>query len=141
MKRPNPSSRGQNSNRAAVLGRFAGAIAVRDSTCITVFDVLTIYIDVNTINPIQIEFDDDKRDATLALRGLDFADAPLVFGGRHFTAEDLRDGYAEQRFITIGMLRERMVVVVWTPRGGVRCIFSMRKANEREQQKYAQRLA
>lgn len=90
---------------------------------------------------MQIEFDAGKRDATLALRGLDFADAPLVFDGLHFTAEDSREGHAEQRFITIGMLRERMVVVVWTPPGEVRRIISMRKANEREQQKYARRLA
>lgn len=30
-----------------------------------------------------------------------------------------------------------MVVMVWTPRGEVRRIISMRKANEREQTRYA----
>lgn len=86
---------------------------------------------------MQIEFDADKRGATLAARGLDFADAPLVFAGPHFTLEDAREGYAEQRCITIGLLRGRMVVLVWTPRGEVRRIISMRKANEREQAKFA----
>jgi len=86
---------------------------------------------------VPIEFDADKREATLAARGLDFADAPLIFAGRHFTAPDMREGYAEQRFITVGMLRQRMVVMVWTPRGEARRIISMRKANEREQEKFA----
>jgi uncharacterized DUF497 family protein len=33
-----------------------------------------------------------------------------------------------------------MVVMVWTPRGEARRIISMRKANEREQARHAQRL-
>ncbi len=86
---------------------------------------------------MQIEFDAAKRQATLAARGLDFADAPLVFAGRHFTAPDVREGYAEERHITVGLLHGRMVVMVWTPRGEARRIISMRKANEREQAKFA----
>ncbi|YCA04556.1 BrnT family toxin [Pseudomonas sp. AK106] len=38
------------------------------------------------------------------------------------------------------MLSERMVVLVWTPRGAARRIISMRKANEREQTLYRHRL-
>ncbi|MBU2829514.1 BrnT family toxin [Acidithiobacillus ferriphilus] len=49
--------------------------------------------------------------------------------------------YGEIRLITAGMLRERMVVMVWTPRNiDDRHIISMRKANEREQIQYAQHL-
>ena len=39
----------------------------------------------------------------------------------------------EPRFITIGRLRGRMVVVAWTPRRAAYRIISMRKANDREQ--------
>ena len=88
---------------------------------------------------MEIEFDPDKREQTLTARGLDFARAAEVFAGRHFTAEDDREGYGEARFITVGTLDGRMVVMVWTPRGEARRIISMRKANEREQTRYGHR--
>jgi uncharacterized DUF497 family protein len=89
---------------------------------------------------MQLEFDPAKRQKTLLERDLDFADAGEVFSGHHFTAEDLRGEYDEPRFITVGKLKGRMVVVVWTPRGKNRRIISMRKANEREQTRYRHRL-
>ena len=87
--------------------------------------------------PVRVEFDQAKRDVTLAERGLDFADAVSVFEGRSVTFEDERRAYGESRFITIGELGERMVVIVWTPRGDARRIISMRRANDREQALYA----
>jgi uncharacterized DUF497 family protein len=36
----------------------------------------------------------------------------------------------------VGFLDGRMVVVAWTPRGEARRIISMRKANEREQERF-----
>lgn len=89
---------------------------------------------------MQFEFDPDKRDHTLAVRGLDFARAGEVFAGRHFTGEDAREDYNEPRYLTVGKLDGRMVVLVWTQRGKARRIISMRKANEREQARYAHRL-
>jgi uncharacterized protein len=87
-----------------------------------------------------IEFDPLKRDKTLTERGLDFADAEKVFNGHQFTLQDERQDYSEPRFITVGKLNARMVVIVWTPRGNTRRIISMRKCNEREQALYKQRL-
>ncbi|MBU2857699.1 BrnT family toxin [Acidithiobacillus ferrooxidans] len=89
---------------------------------------------------MRIEFDPDKRDKTLAERGLDFARAGEVFAGVNVTAEDARFDYGEPRFITVGVLDNRMVVMVWTPRGEARRIISMRKANEREIAKFTQAL-
>ena len=89
---------------------------------------------------MQTEFDRGKRDRTLAERGLDFARAGEVFAGRHLTRRDLRQDYAENRFVTVGWLDARLVVMVWTPRGEVRRIISMRKANEREIARFAQAL-
>ena len=85
---------------------------------------------------MKLDFDPDKCKKTLTERGLDFADATRIFEGRHFTAEDLREEYYEQRFITVGKLDDRMLVLVWTPRDKTRRIISMRKANEREQTHY-----
>lgn len=91
-------------------------------------------------NSVKISFDPSKRARTLAERSLDFADAAHVFEGRHLTFEDARRDYGEQRLITVGFLANRLVLVGWTPRGGVRHVFSMRKANEREIAAYQQRL-
>jgi len=81
---------------------------------------------------VLITFDRVKRAKTLAERRLDFERAKVVFEGIHLTRIDDRLDYGEQRFITAGWLDERIVVIVWTPRGRARRIISMRKANERE---------
>jgi uncharacterized DUF497 family protein len=85
---------------------------------------------------MRITFDPNKRDWTLRERGLDFAEAELVFAGTAIDIPDLRQDYGELRIKTVGDLRGRMVVVVWTQRGDARHVISMRKANDREQAKY-----
>lgn len=74
---------------------------------------------------MQIEYDEVKRARTLAERGLDMADAGTVFDGDTITVTDDRRDYGEPRLITVGFLGERMVFVVWTPRGAFRRIISM----------------
>jgi uncharacterized DUF497 family protein len=76
-------------------------------------------------------------DWTLANRGLDFEDAALVFDGLTAEVEDKRIDYGELRIICFGLLRNRLVVVGYTPRGAVRHVFSMRKANDREKAHFA----
>ena len=68
---------------------------------------------------------------------MDFADAEIVFAGVTLEFEDTRKNYGEARIICYGLLEGRMVVIGYTPRGAVRHIFSMRKANEREQARIA----
>lgn len=93
---------------------------------------------------MKVTCDPAKRQWTLENRGLDFEDARFVFAGTKFTFEDTREEYGEHRFITVGFLSDRMVVVGWTPRvvGGqpVWHVFSMRKANEREIGRFQERL-
>ena len=86
---------------------------------------------------MAITFDPAKRDKTLAERGLDFADTVFVFSGVTVEIEDTRKIYGETRVICYGSLEGRIVVVGYTPRGADRHIFSMRKANEREQARIA----
>ena len=88
---------------------------------------------------MKVEFDAAKRDGTLEQRGLDMARAGEVLDGATLTIEDDRMDYGETRYITIGFLDERMVVLVWTPRGDVHRIISMRKANDREKTIYEPR--
>jgi uncharacterized DUF497 family protein len=85
---------------------------------------------------MDIEFDPAKRLATIANRGLDMADAAEVFADAVLTVADTRLDYGEDRFMTVGYLKGRMVIVIWTMRGTSRRIISLRKANEREQDAY-----
>lgn len=90
---------------------------------------------------MEISFDPVKRAWTLAERGLDFADAGKVFAGRVFEFEDDRFVYPERRYSTIGMLEERMVVILWVDAEDGRRVISMRKANARERKRFARYLA
>jgi uncharacterized protein len=54
---------------------------------------------------MRITFDPAKRDKTLAERGLDFADAALVFAGITLEVEDTRKKYGEPRIICYGYWR------------------------------------
>ena len=82
---------------------------------------------------MRVSYDPSKREKALADRGLDFEDAVAVFDGLTVEVEDTRRDYGEKRIICFGLLAGRMVVVGYTPRGADRHVFSMRKANEREQ--------
>ena len=89
---------------------------------------------------MKISYDPHKRARTLAERGLDFEDAARVFAGRTLDYVDDREDYGEVRWISVGLLRGRMAVLVWTVRGNSRHIISMRKANEREKEKHGRQL-
>jgi uncharacterized protein len=89
---------------------------------------------------MEISYDAEKRAITLEKRGLDFEDAVPVFAGATLDIEDDRKDYGEVRWLTFGLLHGRLVALVWTARGEARHIISMRKANDRERQKYEGRL-
>ena len=82
---------------------------------------------------VRLTYDPAKREKTLTERGLDFEDALIIFDGPTVEIEDTRKDYGERRIICFGRLEDRMIVVGYTPRGAVRHVFSMRKANAREE--------
>jgi uncharacterized DUF497 family protein len=86
---------------------------------------------------VRLTYDPAKREKTLIERGLDFEDALTVFEGPTVEIEDTRKDYGERRIICYGRLEDRLVVVGYTPRGADRHVFSMRKANDREQARLA----
>ena len=88
---------------------------------------------------MPITYDPNRRRATLLERHLDFDRAAEVFEGGVLNWPDERFDYGERRIVTVGFLDDRMVVVVWTPRGDDRHIMSMRKANVREQAQLGKR--
>ena len=86
---------------------------------------------------MPVTYDPAKRTTTLEDRGFDFNDAEVVFAGPTFEVEDARKNHGEIRVICFGVLRGRIVVVGYTPRGADRHVFSMRKANDREKTRIA----
>ena len=63
----------------------------------------------------------------------------LCFSGPCVTFEDRRYDYCEERFITLGLLEGRVVVITHTERDEKTRIISMRKANRREKKTYQER--
>ncbi|MEK6746321.1 MAG: BrnT family toxin [Pseudomonadota bacterium] len=90
---------------------------------------------------MKITYDENKREITLKERNLDFEDAIEVFSNETFEIEDKRKNYGETRIICYGFLKGRMVVIGYVQRGDCCHIFTMRKANEKEQKKIRQRLS
>jgi uncharacterized DUF497 family protein len=89
---------------------------------------------------MKYEWDKKKNQLNLEKHGLSFEDAELIFESKTITFRDDRENYGEERFITLGELKKRVVVVVHTQRNLVTRIISMRKANEREKKIYFKRL-
>ena len=78
-------------------------------------------------------WDENKRQSNLGKHGLDFVDAFQVFEGATFTFEDNRYGYGEQRFITLGLLGGRVVLLAHTEVADEIRVISMREGTKREQ--------
>ncbi|HMH16581.1 MAG TPA: BrnT family toxin [Burkholderiales bacterium] len=77
-------------------------------------------------------WDEVKVQENLDKHGIDFADAGKIFSGYTITAEDTREAYGEQRFLTVGLLDGEVVSVTHTPRGDDDHIISIRKATRHE---------
>lgn len=88
---------------------------------------------IRIIAPMRFTWHEPKRQITLHRRGLDFADAERVFADAVFTFEDDREDYGEQRWVTLGLLRGKVVVIVHTETENEIRIISMREADKHEQ--------
>ena len=92
------------------------------------------------IATMRFSWHEPKRQATRKRRGLDFADAEQVFAGSTFTFEDDRKDYGEQRWVTLGLLRDKVVVIVHTEREDEIRVISMREADKDEQRLFFRNL-
>ncbi len=88
----------------------------------------------------DLKWDNEKNILNIKKHGLHFEDSVYVLNSETVTFIDDRVDYGEERYITLGNLEERLVVLIHTNRNGFIRIISMRKANEREQKIYYERL-
>jgi hypothetical protein len=90
---------------------------------------------------MRYSFDAAKRVSNLGKHGLDLAEAPPVIeSGQTVTFEDRRFDYGEERFVTLGPLRDTLVVIVTAETEDHIRIISMRKADRHEQSLYRDNL-
>ena len=85
---------------------------------------------------MTFDWDEAKRTGNVWKHGIDFIGVETVFDGLTVTVEDDRHAYGEQRFVTIGLLNGRVVVVVHTEREDRVRIISIRKATRNEERIY-----
>ncbi len=85
---------------------------------------------------VNFEWDKEKNKENIRKHGFDFADAWEIFEAPMRTALDTREDYGENRFVGIGFLGNRIVVIVFAERGEdtIR-IISLRKALKHERKK------
>jgi uncharacterized DUF497 family protein len=90
---------------------------------------------------MQFEWDEQKRLTNIRKHGLDFRDAWQLFDAPMLVALDEREDYGEDRWIGIGALNGRVVVVIFTERGEdtIR-IISIMKGTTHERIRYEQLL-
>ena len=88
---------------------------------------------------MKFEWDESKKQSNLIKHGFDFADAYRIFNLPMVFELDEREDYGEDRFIAIGLLDGRVVVIVYTePDDQTIRIISLRKALSYERKYYEQ---
>jgi uncharacterized DUF497 family protein len=88
---------------------------------------------------MKFEWDEGKNQTNLIKHGFDFTDAYRIFNLPMVVELDERENYREDRFVAIGLLDGRVVVIVYTePDDQTIRIISLRKALSYEQKSYEQ---
>jgi hypothetical protein len=87
------------------------------------------------------EWDEAKRLSNIQKHGIDFIGIERVFAGTTVTILDDRFDYGECRFITLGLLNGRVVVIAHTETREVIRIISVRKATKNEEASYFKEIA
>jgi uncharacterized DUF497 family protein len=90
---------------------------------------------------VNFEWDEDKNHENIRKQGFNFADAWKIFQAPLVIDLDLRTDYGEDRWIVIGLLDSRTVVVTFTLPGAqpIR-IISLRKASRHERKKFEEEI-
>jgi uncharacterized DUF497 family protein len=86
---------------------------------------------------VNYEYDLAKDEVNLDKHGVSLADADGFEWETAVVREDTRKQYAEQRFEATGYIGQRLHVMIYCLRSDAVRIISLRKANYREEKRYA----
>ena len=93
---------------------------------------------VSTINEMAYEFDPTKNASNITKhQGVPLADASYFEWDTSVVREDTRYGYPEKRFEAVGYIDDRLFVMIFCSRGDAVRVISLRRANRREEKRYA----
>lgn len=85
---------------------------------------------------MDISFDAAKNERNVLTRGISFDLAEAFEWGSALIVEDTRRDCGERRFQALGLIGERLHMLVFTPRAGRAHVISLRRANKREMRRY-----
>ena len=86
---------------------------------------------------MKFKWDRKKAESNLRKHGVHFKSATAIFADENrLTVTDDRKDYKEERYTTLGMIEDRLYVVIYTTASETIRIISARKANKREQKRY-----
>jgi uncharacterized DUF497 family protein len=88
------------------------------------------------VGPMEFEWDENKRLSNIRKHKIDFIDAITIFDDFVYTFQDIRKDYGEPRFVSIGLLSDILISLVFTPRENKRRIISARMSRLQERKKY-----
>lgn len=89
---------------------------------------------------MEIEFDSNKNGVNIEKHGVSLAVAAELEWEYLLVKQDDRCEYNEVRMIGYAPIESRVYCVVYTVRGDIRRIISLRKANKREVTSYANQI-
>jgi uncharacterized DUF497 family protein len=84
---------------------------------------------------IKFEWDETKRLKNIEKHGIDFVRADLIFDGLH-VLKLAKTVQREVRWTAIGMIDDVHVTAIFTKRGGVIRLISMRRSRNEERREY-----
>lgn len=91
-----------------------------------------------TISPVKLVFDPAKSDANRAKHGVELSAAEALEWDTAITWPDIRKDYGEARQCGIGYIGLILHYVAFVDRGQTRRIISLRRANRKEVNRYAE---
>lgn len=85
---------------------------------------------------MKYEWDENKRVANLAKHDIDFKEAENFDWSSAIETIDDRLNYSEERWVALGLIDNRLHVLIYTIRGENIRLISLRKANKHESKYY-----
>lgn len=86
----------------------------------------------------RFEWDSEKNEKNIQKHGISFYDAIEIFEKRYFNYQSWRNG--EERMVSVGKMRNKIIAVIHTMRGENTRIISARIARNNERHLYTQHL-